>query len=289
MKFFGYLLKIDRRIIFLVIGVVIIVPMLFRVRLPMGYQKMTMGLFDTIEKIDPKKQCLMISTDYVPQTEAENQPMAVVLMRHAFARRLPVLMISLYVESTPLANAAMEQVMQEFNSWAQTSADSIKYGRDVVFLGWQPPPIVPILGMGKSITGIYPTEFRGMPTDSLPIMKNIKNYEQVGIVTAISGGSPPIWFVQFAQTKFGVKVGAGVTAVSAPDFYPYFETGQFSGILGGMKGAAEYEQLVENKYHVGGRMRATDGMGSQSAAHLAIMAFVVVGNIAYFAAKRRKG
>lgn len=283
------LLHIDRRYIFIVIGIVIIVPMLVTVKLPMGYQKMTVGLFDTIESIDPKKQCLMISTDYVPQTEAENQPMTVVLMRHAFARRVPILLLSLYVESTPLANAAMEQVMGEFNARAKTDADSIKYGRDVVFLGWQPPPIVPILAMGKSISGIYPTEFRGMPTDSLPVMKNIKNYDDVGIVCAISGGSAPLWFVQFAQTKFGVKVGAGCTAVSAPDFYPYFETRQFSGMLGGMKGAAEYEQLVEKKYALGGRMRATEGMGSQSAAHLAIMVFVVLGNIAYFASRRRKG
>lgn len=283
------LLRIDRRIIFLVIGIVIIVPMLFSLKLPMGYQKMTMGLFNTIEQIDPKKQCVMISTDYVPQTEAENQPMTIAIMRHAFARRIPVLLISLYVESTPLANAAMEQVMAEFNMKATTSADSIKYGRDVVFLGWVPPPIVPILGMGKSITGIYKTEFRGAPSDSIPMMKSVRNYEQVGIICAVSGGSSPIWFVQLAQPKWGVKVGAGCTAVSAPDYYPYFETGQFSGMLGGMKGAAEYEQLIENKYQIRGRMRATEGMASQSAAHLAIMAFVIIGNIAYFANKRRNG
>ncbi len=283
------LLRLDRRIIFLVIGIVILLPMIFPVRLPMGYQKMTMGVFDTIEKIDPSKQCVLISTDYQPQTEAENQPMTIALMRHAFARRVPVLLVSLYVESTPLTNSAMEQVMEEFNSKAKTSADSIKYGRDVAFLGWVPPPIVAILGMGKSFTGLYKVDFRGMPTDSLPMMKNLRNYEQVGIVCAISGYAGPIWYVQLAQPKWGVRVGAGTTAVSAPDYYPYFETGQFSGILGGMKGAAEYEQLVEKKYHVGGRMRATEGMGSQSSAHLAIMAFVILGNIAFFASRRRKG
>jgi hypothetical protein len=230
----------------------------------------------------------MISTDYVPQTEAENQPMTITLIRHALARRLPVLIISLYVESTPLAADAMNEVVAEFNSRAKSPADSIRYGRDIAFLGWQPPPIVPIIAMGKSISGIYPTDFYGARTDSLPIMHNLRNYEDVGIVCAISGGQGPLWFVQFAQAKFGVKVGAGCTAVSAPDFYPYFETRQFSGILGGMKGAAEYEQLVEDRYHAGGRMRASEGMGSQSAAHLAIMAFVVLGNIAYFASRRGK-
>lgn len=282
------LLKIDRRFIFIIIGLVIILPMIFPVHLPVGCQRSTKALFDTIEQIDAQKQCLMISTDYVPQTEAENQPMTVTLIRHALARKLPVLIISLYVESTPLAAAAMNQVVDEFNAKATTPADSVKYGRDIAFLGWQPPPIVPILAMGKSITGIYPTEFYGARTDSLPIMREIHNYEDVGIVVAISGGQAPLWFVQYAQPKFGVKVGAGCTAVSAPDFYPYFETRQFSGMLGGMKGAAEYEQLVEDRYHVDGRMRASEGMGSQSAAHLAIMAFVILGNVAYFASRRGK-
>ncbi|MDM7914653.1 MAG: hypothetical protein QUU85_05215, partial [Candidatus Eisenbacteria bacterium] len=215
-------------------------------------------------------------------------PMTIALIRHAMARHVRVLMISLYIESAGLANAAMQQVIEEFNSRATSPADSVVYGRDIAFLGWQPPPIVPILSMGRSISAIYPTDFFGTATDSLPVMRGVRNYDQVGIICAISGGSSPLWFVQFAQTRFGVKVGAGCTAVSAPDFYPYFATGQFSGIIGGMKGAAEYETLVENTYHVDGRRRAMEGMGSQSLAHLLIMAFVVVGNIAYFAGKRRK-
>jgi hypothetical protein len=56
-----------------------------------------------------------------------------------------------------------------------------------------------------------------------------------------------------------------------------------------MKGAAEYEALVATELGVEGRRRATEGMSSQSAAHLAIMAFVIIGNIGYFASKRRRG
>ncbi len=282
------LMRIDRRIIFLFTAVVIALPLLFPVTLPMGVQKPTQRLFDTVDAIDPSKHCLMICTDYTPQTEAENQPMAVALLRHGFAARIPVLVAAMYIEGAGLARDAIMATMDEFNGRAKTSADSIKYGRDVVFLGWQPPPIVPILGMGRSIVGIYPIDFEGFKTDSLPIMRNIQNYDDVGIVCSISGGSMPLSFVQYAQTKYGVKIGAGVTAVSAPDFYPYFETGQFSGMLGGMKGAAEYEHLVREKYGVPGRMRATEGMGAQSAAHVMIIVFVLIGNVAYFAGRRKR-
>ncbi len=283
------LLKIDRRIIYLVMSAAIILPLLFPMKLPMGLQKMTKGFYDTVDQIDTSRQCLMISIDYTPQTEAENHPMTIALLRHAFARKLPVLMLSLYPQGVPLGLDAMEKTMAEFNEHAASSADSIVYGRDVVFLGWQPPPIIPILGMGRDIAAIYPTEpYRNLKTADLPLMKRMHNYDQVGVIAAISSGSSPMWFVQFAQTKFGVKVGAGTTAVSTADYYPYFETRQLCGMLGGMKGAAEYENLLRKNYHVVGRARAMEGMGAQSAAHLLIIAFVVIGNVAYFANRRKK-
>lgn len=282
------LMRIDRRIIFLLAAVVIALPLLFPVQLPMSVQKPTQRLFDTVDAIDRKTKCLMICTDYVPQTEAENQPMTIALLRHGFAARIPVLVAAMYIEGAGLAKAAITQTMDEFNARATSRADSILYGRDIVFLGWQPPPIVPILGMGRSIAAIYKIDYEGYQTDTLEVMQRIHNYDDVGIVCSISGGSIPLSFVQFAQEKYGVKVGAGVTAVSAPDFYPYFETGQFSGMLGGMKGAAEYEFLVHQKYGVEGRMRAMEGMGAQSAAHVLIIVFVIIGNIAYFAGRRKQ-
>jgi len=94
-------------------------------------------------------------------------------------------------------------------------------------------------------------------------------------------------YVAIVQPRFGIKVGAGVTAVMAPDFYPYFETGQFSGMLAGMKGAAEYEDAIAEKYGLKETRRAMAGMGAQSAAHLLIMVFVILGNVGYFLTRRK--
>jgi hypothetical protein len=268
-------------------GVAIVLPLIFPFRLPVGEQPPTRGLFDTIEQIDPAKQALMVSTDWTPQTEAENQPMTAAIIRHGLARKLRVIVISFYNESIPMANQAVTQVIEEFNSRAKSEAEKVVYGRDVVLLGWVPPPIVPILGMGQSIKGVYKVDYYGTSTDSLPIMNGLNSYDDIGIVCAVSGGSSPQWMIQFAQPRFGVKVGAAVTAVSAPDLYAYVQSGQLSGMLGGMKGAAEYENMIEEKYHVGGRQRAMEGMGSQSVGHLLIMALVIVGNIGYFVTRRK--
>jgi len=281
------LIHIDRRVIFLMMALAIIIPLLFPIHMPMGVQRVTQDLFDKIDSIDGEEQCLMISTDYTPQTEPENQPMTMALLRHGFARGVPVLLNALYVEGAPLLAQAIDSVMVEFNRHATSHADSIIYGRDVVFLGWQPPPIVPILGMGEGIGNIYPEDYYGNRTDSLEVMQWIEDYDEVGIVVAITGLAAPLWYVQFAQTKYGVAVGAGCTAVCAPDFYPYCGSGQLSGMMAGMKGAAEYEELVHKTYNTRGRRKATEGMAAQSAAHILIMVLVIIGNIAYFATRRQ--
>ena len=56
----------------------------------------------------------------------------------------------------------------------------------------------------------------------------------------------------------------------------------------GMKGAAEYEELVEANHGVKGRRMASESMLSLTYAHLTIMLFIVMGNIGYFLHRRRK-
>jgi hypothetical protein len=280
--------SLDRRYIFLLMALVIIIPILVPTNITMGTMRVTQSLYDTVDSIDRTKQCLLISSDYTPQTEAENHPMVLSLLRHAFARRIPVLINALYVEGAPMLDQALKQVMGEFNARATSHADSIVYGRDVVYLGWQPPPIVPILSMGQSIRGIYPIDYYDTSTDSLALTQWTENYDQVGIVVAITSGQSPLWYVMYAQPKYGVKVGGGCTAVNAPDFYPYYQTGQLSGLMAGMKGAAEYETLVEKNFHLGTRRKATEAMASQSAAHVMMMVLIIIGNIAFFATRGRK-
>lgn len=287
MKLLDRVLGLDRRIIFLTMAAAIVIPLIFPFRMPVGVQRSTQAFYDAVDELDGQRQALMISIDYDPQTEAELQPMTVSLLRHAFSKRVPVVTLALYLQGLGLMEAAITQTMAEYNERATSSADSIIYGRDVVFLGWQPPPVVPILSMGQSILQVFPRDYYGNELESLPLMGWVKSYDQIGIVAAVSSGSSPLWYAIYAQPQFGVRVGAACTAVSTPDYYPYFETRQFSGLLGGMKGAAEYEELIEQRYQPGGRRRAMEGMGAQSAAHILIMSLVVLGNVAYFLNKRR--
>jgi hypothetical protein len=286
MKIFEYLAKIDRRIIYLILAIVIILPFVFPKPQKVRVMEPAQKLFYAVDSI-PEDKILMIDFDYDPQTQPENEPMAIALLRHAFIKRIRVAALSLYAQPLGLAKKALDQVSEEFNSRAQTNADSIIYGRDYILLGWQPPPIVPLLEMGISISGVYTTDYYGYRTDSLPVMEGIKNFNDVGILVSVSGGSAPLWWIAYSQTRYGVAVGAGLTAVSASDYFIYFQTGQFSGLMVGMKGAAEYEEMVASELKVSGKRKASEALGSLTAAHLTIMIFILIGNLGYFMRRKK--
>lgn len=287
MKIIDILTNIDRRIIYLILLIVIVLPLLFPAAQSVRVMPPVEKLYYAIENI-PEEKALIIDFDYAPQTAPELDPMGFAILRHVFNKRIKLLVLSLYVQPLGLAQNALDQVIEEFNSVAQTHEDSIIYGRDYVFLGWVPPPIVPILGMGESITNVYQVDYYGNRTDSLPLMQEIKNYNDVGLLVCLSGSDPPKWWVQYAQNRFGVKVGAGITAVSASEFYPYLQTGQFSGMLVGMKGAAEYEEMVERNLDIKIRRRASESLLSLTYGHLVMIFFILIGNIGYLIKRRKK-
>ncbi|MFO7638089.1 MAG: hypothetical protein R6X14_02115 [bacterium] len=293
MKFWERLLAIDRRWIYVVVWLVVMIPLL----LPFTIKPIPMPpvtrLFNYIDTM-PEDKALLISIDYTPDTEPELHPMTYALLRHAFANRTKVGVLCVAsVMSVGLGVNAVEAVAEEFNQHATTNADSIIYGRDVVFWGWSTPFVTVLLGMGEKITNIFPVDYYSNNTEELEITPYIKNYDDAGILVTLAASSVPISWVTYAQVQFGLPIGCGITAVSAADFYVYLNSGQFTGMLAGMKGAAEYEELVEQKMIAQDqdwklRRKATEAMSSQTAAHIAIMLFIIVGNVAFFATRRRK-
>ena len=88
------------------------------------------------------------------------------------------------------------------------------------------------------------------------------------------------------------KFVAGTTGVQSSQLLPYYPK-QMEGMLIAIKGAAEYEMLVTEKYPVArsadrlalGRER----MGPQFVAHLLLIGLIVLGNVSMLAARGWKG
>jgi hypothetical protein len=266
MSLFAPLRRLDRRWIFLAIGLLVVVPLLTGFHIaPVLPSARARGFYDAIEKL-PAGATVVLAGDYDPGTIAENYPMHLAAARHLMARKVKIIAVELYPGGPPLADRVLHLAGAEFDR---------KEGVDYVNLGFKSGNEAVMSQMGSSIPVTFPTDRSGTPVSRIPVMKGVENFSQIRLLVSISAGYPGTkeW-VQQVVSRYHVPMVAGVTAVSAPEYYPYLQAGQLQGLLGGMAGAAEYETLVKAPG------LATRGMDAQSLAHVFIALMILLGNLA---------
>jgi hypothetical protein len=156
-------------------------------------------------------------------------------------------------------------------------------GVDFVHLGFKEGRQIVMESMGRSLRQTFPVDRDRRPVGEIPLMQEVDKYDDFAMLINISAGSPGVKeYVQVVQSQYGIRMVGACTAVSGPDYVPYYDSGQMLGLAAGMKGAAEYEQLV------GLPGTATAGMVAQSTTHLLLVAFIVFGNVMFFLARKRR-
>ncbi len=273
MNFFERLLSIDRRWIFLMIAIAVVIPFFVPLGLPVVVTRPVRQLYDAVEGVVPNDKPLLLAIDYAPATLPELEPMSLAILRHAFSRDVNVAVLTLHPAGYGLAQRAVNQVAEEYD---------MEYGEDYVFLGFQPGLSAVILGLGVNIRNVFPEDAYGTPLSQIPMMEGVRNYDDIPFLVTFAGWSAAEAWIYYAHQPYRQRVAAGVTAVMATDYYPYLSAGQLEGLLGGMRGAAEYEELIEQ------RDAGSRGMDSQSVIHILIIILIILGNAAYFSQRTRE-
>ncbi len=273
MTFADRMLGIDRRIIFLAIGLCTLLPLLYPVGLPIRISQEVRGVYDHIEKL-PERSTLLLSLDFDPASKPELYPQAVAILRHAFRKNLRVITMTLWVTGTGMADQVVTKIAKE---------EGKTLGIDYVFLGWSPGGTAVIINLGQDLYTTYPTDYSGAGTKALPVLKGVNNLRDVDYVICLGAGNPGVeaWYV-FGKDKYKFELGGGSTGVMAPGLYPLLRSGQLNGLIGGLRGAAEYETLI------GQKGSAVAGMDAQSATHIAIIVLVALCNGLYFWSRYRQ-
>jgi hypothetical protein len=272
MKFFEKLASIDRRIIYLTLGLVVAVPLILKIKMPIRISKEVTSAYKTIEEL-PEGTVVLAAIDYDATSAPELTPMFRSFLRQCFRNKLKVIYTGHLAIGLPLAQFDLDMITEECNA---------VYGEDYINLGYRPGFVAVMLGMGREIRDFFAVDYKGVPVDSYPMMKNVHNYNDIALIVDFAHGLTAEYWIQYVVSRFGVKMFTCVTGVMAPSLYPYLQAGQITGIIGGLQGAAEYETLVGNPE------TGTFGMPAQSIAHILILIFIIGGNIGYFILRRKK-
>lgn len=244
----------------------VLIPLLVPLGFSSEVSELTTQVFNLIEST-PENSVVLISFDYDPATVTELQPMAKAIIEHAWTKGHKIIAVALWPMGVQMAEQAFTYVLKKH--------PEKQYGIDYVNLGYKTGGMVTIQAMGRNLKEVFPTDYKGTPFDDIKMLSSIKTIKNLSYIVSLSAGDPGLkQYIMAAHDMFNVNVTGGSTAVSTPGFLPYInDLNQLIGLLGGLKGAAEYESLIKVKG------TATSGMDAQSIAHLLIILFILIGNI----------
>ena len=288
--------KIDRRIIFFLIGLSVLIPLIKPnwVKLPIKIDNNTKIVYDSISSLNEGDKVLL-SFEYGASTKPEVHPMAVALLKHLFSKGIKVYIVSLWPEGPIMAKLAIEEIID-------SELFNIDDGVDYVMFDYKVGGSIVIKNIADDFRGIYKQDYNRKSIDDLKIMDGIYSVEDFDFVFDFSAGVPGnAEWVQYACDPKKVPLSSGCTSIMVTDAIPYVESGQLKGILAGMPGAAEYEKMVydylviesdNNNKYINEKSTIKKGkafarMSAQSVAHLLMVAFIVLGNLSYYFERKR--
>ena len=272
--------SLDRRIIFLIIGLVVLLPLLFPLNLPVEATGLTRDAFEAIHNL-PDNSTVLMSFEYGPSTKPEIHPMAVSVLRHFLSRGYKVVIMCLWPDGLFMAREAIDEVLSD------EKFSNMVYGVDYVNLGYRPGNEAVIKGITKSFAANYTVDSRQTDIIDIPLMNEVRTAADVDFIFSLSAGYPgAIEWVLYASDPLQIPVSSGNASIQVNQLLPYVKSGQMQGVIAGMPGAAEYEALMEEYGLWPTRGQAAKSMDAQSIAHLVIVLFIILGNISYFAKRK---
>lgn len=276
--FYDRMLTIDRRWIFLLLALVVVAVYLLNIMVPVYVTDEVRNIYNRIESLN-EGDAILLAMDYDPSTLAELHPMTYAVLRQCYRKKVRVLVTALHQNGPGMADQAIRETIEIFERL--NPGRKIEYGIDMVFLGYKPYPAIVINSLGQDFHISFPTDYYNTSIDSLPLTQRVHNLTDLAAIINVSGTSATDYWISYGAAAYNVPLAIGVTGVMATDYYPYLQSGRIFGLMGGLKGAAEYEQLAKFP------SSAMKGMAMQMWAHLLIILFIIIGNIGYFATRKK--
>jgi hypothetical protein len=261
----------QKRIIYLIMFIVVAYPILRPLGLPIGITQYTRDYYNTIETL-PAGSVVLVHYGGDAASWGELEPQVIATVQHVFNRPLKIIFCSTWAMGSPFIDQAINRV----------NRGSKQYGVDYVHIGYIPGWETGVAALANNLHGIVNVDYYGHSIAGT-FLDSVSTGRDVALVVAFECGSAgSSTFLTQYQVPFGTKVVAGSIGVIVPGTLPYYQSGQISGILASVRGAAEYELLTKNP---GKGVIGTDVL---SFAHLWVIAAVLIGNIVYFIEKGGK-
>lgn len=266
---------VPREVLYGLLLLAFIIPMLNPIGFPVPTSDAVKKWYSTIDAL-PKGSVIMVDFGYSGGGEPELGPMAVAVYHHIFRKGgLKVIAMSTSIDGPLLWDKAMAEVKPE-----QYGA---KYGVDYLHIGYIAGGETAMAAVGKDLRATTSTDYKGSSLDQYTVMKGIKDAASFNLlIVYTTGGDQSEGWVRQWYTPYRIPYLCAVLAMMVPTMLPYQKAGQIVSLVSGAQ-SGEMEFLVKVP------ARGIKSADVITVTHLLVIAFVVLGNIAYFGKKAKGG
>ena len=272
MNILTFLQTVDRRFLYAMLLFVVAAPFFFTVKLPVNISSQTQKFYDAVEEL-PAESFVLFSADFGAGTAGESKPQAEAVMRHLMKKKLRIAIIAFEPQGKALGQKMAEDLGKEFGRVEGTHWCNFGYKTDSENY---------LKGFVQDIQTTVSTDIHGKPLRELPVMQGVQSGKDIKFLIDIAPSGIYETYIKFVQGPYKIPMGLAATAVMAPEAFNRIDSGQLVGLLGGLQGAMEYEKLN------GKPGKATRAGVSSSMAHLLIIAFIILGNVAMILERRQR-
>jgi hypothetical protein len=259
---------LDRRVIFWLLVIVLAIPFIRPLGLPIVTGEQAQKAVDTLKALQPGDVVMFSIPD--PGVAGEQGPSYTLAIRWLAERGVKMVFVGIFSPETgPMIEWAIE------NSQIEEVAE---YGKDYVNLGFVPGFELAVANLATSFDETINTDAYGNRREDLELIAGIEDANDFDMWMGVTN----IMTIRHWQAPYGTTLVALCSAADAPGFAPYYDAGQFTGLIIGKSGGAEFEYLLDRP---GQNIRDLDAI---SMAQLLTVFFVIVGNIAQLVSREER-
>jgi hypothetical protein len=279
----------DRRWIFLAMALAVSVPLFFPLNLPAKPDPMTKAAFNAVESLPPNAR-VFVSMDFDPASTPEIEPFYRAVMLHLKRKEARIAIATTWYQAPPLVERLIRETVDVpiappgTAGYSGVNDRAYRANVDYAYLGFRDGKGTVIASLGSDLRKTFDGRTNdGTPLDRIPFMNGIKQLKDFDLIVLVSAGFPGAKeYVQFVGTRYKLRMIAACTAVSTTDLSPYFQTGQLTGLVGGMAGSAGYEYLV------GKKGSGTAGADVLNVGNVVVIFAIIFGNVIFFAGRAHR-
>lgn len=270
--FWRKLLNIDSKIIYIVVGLALLIPVIKPFGMPLVINETyTRGFYDYLNNI-PEDSVVFFDLAFRETGEAELGSTVLPAFELLQNRGVKIVVGGQWQQAPFFMQSRLEKRADEIGS---------VYGLDWVNIGYKPGGTTTWRAIMEDFwKGAAGVDCNGTKFDELPLMHRVRKLDKDTFAAIIiwEAGTPGsgTWMKYSPDIPLLAVYMSGVGGSAR-----YLRSGQVQAMIGGLEQAAEFEQLV------GSIGDATGLVDAQSLAVIVVIAFVILGNIAWIMDKKQ--